>query len=122
MGMVKFQLSNPQHVFLHDTSAPQLFERTKRSLSHGCVRVQDAVQLAKLILATHSHAPPVDLEQAIEDGTQVTVRLRKPIPVHLVAISAWVDTDGAVHFRTHPTRDLAEESCIDSLNTIAANN
>jgi len=121
MGQVKFQLGNPYHVFLHDTPARQLFERAKRSLSHGCVRVQDALQLAKLILEARSDTPPNGLEQALEGGAPVTIRLREPVPVHLVAISAWVDADGAVNFRSDPTRDLAEKSCIASLNTVAGN-
>ncbi len=122
MGLVKFQLSNPQHVFLHDTSAPQLFEREKRSLSHGCVRVEDAVELAKLILDSHAQSPSITLEQAFEAGKPVTIRLKEPVPVHLVAISAWVDADGTVQFRIDPTRDLPEESCIASVNTVSANN
>jgi murein L,D-transpeptidase YcbB/YkuD len=121
MGVVKFRLSNPDHVFLHDTPTQQLFERAKRSLSHGCVRVQDALQLAKLILEARSDMSPNGLEQALEGGAPVTIRLREPVPVHLVAISAWVDADGAVQFRHDPTRDLAEKSCIASLNTVAGN-
>lgn len=119
MGVVKFRLSNPDHVFLHDTPAHQLFERAKRGLSHGCVRVQDALRLAKLILEARSDTPPNGFEQALEGGAPVTIRLREPVPVHLVAISAWVDADGAVQFRNDPTRDLAEKSCIASLNTVA---
>ena len=122
MGLVKFHLSNPDHIFLHDTPTRQLFKNAKRSLSHGCVRVQGAQQLAKLILNTHSDMPANGLEQALEDGAPVSIRLREPVPVHLVVISAWVDTRNTVHFRDDQTRDLAEKSCIESLNTVDAYN
>lgn len=121
MGSVKFRLSNPYSIFLHDTPAQQLFERAKRSLSHGCVRVDGAQRLAKLVLEAASDTSPLTFEQAIADGAPVTIRLRQPVPVHLVAVSAWVDADGTVHFRSDPTGDLAEKSCIASLNTVAGN-
>jgi murein L,D-transpeptidase YcbB/YkuD len=122
MGLVKFRLNNPYHVFLHDTPARQLFDNAKRNLSHGCVRVQGALDLAKLILEARSDLPPNGLEQALEGNAPVVVRLRAPIPVHLVVISAWVDEDGTVNFRNDPTRDTAQKSCIASLNTIAGIN
>ncbi|MFT5181640.1 MAG: murein L,D-transpeptidase YcbB/YkuD [Alphaproteobacteria bacterium] len=121
MGLVKFRLGNPYHIFLHDTPGRHLFENAKRSLSHGCVRVQGALELAKLILETRSDMPSNGLKQALDDGAPVTIRLREPVPVHLVVISAWVDADGSVHFRNDPTRDLAEKSCIGSLKTVAGN-
>jgi murein L,D-transpeptidase YcbB/YkuD len=122
MGLVKFRLNNPHHIFLHDTPARQLFDNAKRNLSHGCVRVQGALDLAKLILEARSDLPPNGLEQALEGDAPVVIRLRAPLPVHLVVISAWVDEDGTVNFRNDPTRDTAEKSCIASLNTIAGNN
>lgn len=122
MGLVKFRLNNPYHIFLHDTPARQLFDNAKRNLSHGCVRVQSALDLAKLILEARSDLPPNGLEQALEGDAPVVIRLRAPIPVHLVVISAWVDEDGTVNFRNDPTRDTAEKSCIASLNTIAGIN
>jgi murein L,D-transpeptidase YcbB/YkuD len=122
MGLVKFRLNNPHHIFLHDTPARNLFDNAKRNLSHGCVRVQGALDLAKLILEARSDLPPNGLEQALEGDAPVVIRLRAPLPVHLVVISAWVDEDGTVNFRNDPTRDTAEKSCIASPNTIAGNN
>lgn len=121
MGTVKFRLNNPYHVFLHDTPARQLFDQAKRNLSHGCVRVQQAQLLANLILELRTDVAPEEITRALEDGEQLTIRLREPLPVHLVAIGAWVDADGLVNFRGMPTGDVAEKSCIASLNAVAGN-
>ena len=47
LGLVKFIFPNDANVYLHDTPAPQLFGRARRDFSHGCVRVEDPVALAR---------------------------------------------------------------------------
>lgn len=46
LGVLKFNFSNPYHVYLHDTNQRNLFKNSSRALSHGCVRVQDWQKLA----------------------------------------------------------------------------
>ena len=50
LGLVKFVFPNDENVYMHGTPAPQLFERSRRDFSHGCVRVQDPVALAEWVL------------------------------------------------------------------------
>ena len=50
LGKVKFLFLNPYDVYLHDTNSPQLFERWDRFLSHGCMRVAAALDLAGYLL------------------------------------------------------------------------
>ena len=54
LGKVKFLFPNPHDVYMHDTSAPALFTRSRRDFSHGCVRVEDPVSLAAWVLKDQS--------------------------------------------------------------------
>ncbi|MFT3911171.1 MAG: L,D-transpeptidase family protein [Ferruginibacter sp.] len=54
LGVIKFNFSNPFAVYLHDTNERWLFKRNTRSLSHGCVRVQEWEKLAFFILRNDS--------------------------------------------------------------------
>ena len=50
LGVLKFNFSNKYAVYLHDTNQRYLFAQTIRSLSHGCVRVQEWLKLAYQII------------------------------------------------------------------------
>ncbi|MBT6146577.1 MAG: L,D-transpeptidase family protein [Gemmatimonadetes bacterium] len=82
LGRVKFQLPNPFSIFLHDTPSPSLFNQDGRDLSHGCVRVDGAVDLAQKILGdTPSHARFMAL---LESGETGTIHLAEPLPVFFI--------------------------------------
>lgn len=60
LGVIKFNFANPYAVYLHDTNQRYLFKNKERSLSHGCVRVQDWEKLAFYIVrndSSHSSLP-----------------------------------------------------------------
>lgn len=50
LGRVKFIFPNRYSIYLHDTPAKRLFERTNRAFSHGCIRVSEPSELAKYLL------------------------------------------------------------------------
>jgi len=54
LGVIKFNFSNPYSVYLHDTNQRYLFKNSMRSLSHGCVRVQEWEKLAFYIVRNDS--------------------------------------------------------------------
>jgi murein L,D-transpeptidase YcbB/YkuD len=97
LGLVKFILPNPYQVYLHDTPAKELFRRSRRDFSHGCIRVADPVALAEFVLDG-----AWDRERIIEAMKQGPVRnrvdLAAPIPVYLLYATAVVDPDGRIHF------------------------
>jgi murein L,D-transpeptidase YcbB/YkuD len=51
LGLIKFVFPNQENVYMHDTPAQELFSRSRRDFSHGCVRVRDPVGLAEWALA-----------------------------------------------------------------------
>ena len=100
IGRVKFMCPNQFDVYLHDTPAEHLFKASERDLSHGCVRVERAVDLAEYLLRGKEHSSRKDLLEAFASpALDSAVRLPRPIPVHLFYWTAWVDDQGRVQFR-----------------------
>ncbi len=99
LGLVKFMFPNQFDVYLHDTPADSLFARASRSLSHGCVRVEQPEQLAQYVLRDQPEWTPAKISEAMHAGHEQTVRLKTPIPVYLGYWTARVTPDGIVQFR-----------------------
>jgi murein L,D-transpeptidase YcbB/YkuD len=98
LGRVKFLFDNPLAIYLHDTPATELFAGDRRALSHGCVRVDGAMELAQQLL---HDVPGWDASRLAEAAAGVTrsVRPAHPVPIHLVYFTAWVGGDGALQLR-----------------------
>jgi len=99
LGKIKLELPNRFSVFLHDTSARNLFSRMDRFLSHGCVRVQAINPLASYILAQNSDYGPNSLDSAIASGNTTSLRLNEPLPVYILYWTALANADGSFGFR-----------------------
>jgi murein L,D-transpeptidase YcbB/YkuD len=99
LGAVKFILPNPYSVYLHDTPARALFARSDRACSSGCVRVEKAIELADYLLGDEAAWNRERILAVIDQAIEQTIRLPRPIPVHFVYWTSWVDSSGTVHFR-----------------------
>jgi len=99
LGLVKFMFPNQFNVYLHDTPADSLFERAARSLSHGCVRVEQPQALAEYVLRDQPEWTPERIAAAMHAGEEKTVKLKKPLPVYLGYWTARARPDGLVQFR-----------------------
>jgi len=99
LGRLKFVVSNPFEVFLHDTPGRHLFEQTNRALSHGCVRLERPLDLAAFAFAGDPEWDARAVAAAIDSGRTRQVRLPTPVPVYVAYWTAWVDDDGTVQFR-----------------------
>jgi len=99
LGKLKFMFPNRFNVYLHDTPQKQLFERTVRSFSHGCIRVENPVRLAAVLLRGQPGWTEEEIKAAIATGQRRVVNLQTPIPVHITYLTAWVNKDQSVHFR-----------------------
>jgi murein L,D-transpeptidase YcbB/YkuD len=119
LGQIKFMFPNDFDVYLHDTPADHLFSEADRDFSHGCIRLERPVQLAEYLLREDPKWHGASLREAIVAGEQKTIKLPRPLPVHIVYFTAWVERDGRVQFRKdiygHDTRlenALAQQTAV----------
>lgn len=106
LGLVKFMFPNQYDIYLHSTPQPELFERTRRDFSHGCIRVQKPEDLAVWVLTNSDTPPPQgsdwepdtihDIMTNGPDNHQVN--LKTPLPVVIFYLTAIQDEDGHTHF------------------------
>lgn len=99
LGKIKFVFPNRYSVYMHDTPAHNLFSRTQRSFSHGCVRVSDALNLANFLLENQSDGwNDEKIKEIYNQEQRKVVNLSTPVPVHITYKTAWVDKGGTIHF------------------------
>jgi murein L,D-transpeptidase YcbB/YkuD len=97
LGLVKFIFPNPHQVYLHDTPSKDLFRRSRRDFSHGCIRVADPVALAEFVLDGDWDRERI--VEAMKKGPERNrVDLAAPIPVYLLYTTAVVDAEGRIFF------------------------
>lgn len=98
LGFVKFLFPNRHQVYLHDTPSDNLFDKLTRDLSHGCVRVEQPVELAAYVLRDQPEWTGARIQAAMHAGKEEHVKLTTPVAVHLVYLTARVDEDGVPQF------------------------
>jgi murein L,D-transpeptidase YcbB/YkuD len=96
LGAVKFMFPNKFAVYLHDTPSRELFGQTARAFSSGCIRLERPFDLAELLLGDQADWTRSAIETAAGAGSEQTVRLTRPVPVHLLYWTAWTDPSGGV--------------------------
>ncbi len=84
LGLVKFLFPNKYSVYLHDTPGRQLFAKAGRNFSHGCIRVEDPMKLAELILGNRLGWDRAKVDAAVATGKMQSVALTSPLPVLLL--------------------------------------
>lgn len=97
LGDIKFVFPNHSNIYLHHTPSPQLFARERRDFSHGCIRIEDPVALARFVLQDNPAWTPERIREAMARGQSHTVPLPQPIPV-VLAYSTTVVKNGQLHF------------------------
>jgi murein L,D-transpeptidase YcbB/YkuD len=80
MATMKIPFVNNHHIYLHDTPAKDLFAKSQRALSNGCVRLEDAPRFARWLLGYDPVAPSADPEQHIQ--------LPRGVPIYLTYLTA----------------------------------
>ena len=100
LGLVKFIFPNDSAVYLHDTPNRNLFDRTDRDFSHGCVRVSNPARLAEFSLAANGDWDLQKIDSALnnKDRPNHRVNLATSIPVYLTYRTATILDDGRVRF------------------------
>jgi L,D-transpeptidase YcbB len=98
LGRVKFMLPNKHIVYLHDTPHKELFQKSTRNYSSGCIRVQNPLELAKLVLQDSVKWNSEGINAAVRTGKTSNVNLPKNIPVYLLYLTAFPQDD-VINFR-----------------------
>jgi murein L,D-transpeptidase YcbB/YkuD len=99
LGRVKFMFPNTYNVYIHDTPSKGYFARDDRDLSSGCVRVEKPFDLAVLLLSDSPEWTPANILIAMQQNKEQTVRLKIPVEVMLIYLTAWTDGSDRVQFR-----------------------
>ena len=99
LGFVRINIPNPYGVYMHDTPSKGIFGDDFRFVSSGCVRVQDVRDYVAWLLKDNPGWGRDQIDQAINSGQRVDVKLEKPVNVYWVYITAWATPDGVVQFR-----------------------
>ncbi|PJB43323.1 MAG: hypothetical protein CO108_10145 [Deltaproteobacteria bacterium CG_4_9_14_3_um_filter_63_12] len=97
LGKVKFIFPNIHSTFMHDTPKKTLFRYPIRAFSHGCMRVQDPLELAEEILG-HEGKWTKDNQTKLDTGNNEQIGLDQPIDVFIEYYTVRVDEEGRVHF------------------------
>ncbi len=124
LGFVKFLFPNPHSTYVHDTNMKHLFGEPVRAFSHGCMRLQNPLELAEALLTVDGQwdadrfaelqekwrdlgarvkaYDPARWKRVTEDAAklQTHVVLKDPVPVHVEYYTARVGEDGQVEFLT----------------------
>ena len=89
LGRVKIMYPNKYLIYLHDTPAKSLFSQTQRAESSGCVRVENAIDLASYVVENQDEWTQDRIQEIINSGETTTVEVDRPIQVHHFYWTAW---------------------------------
>jgi murein L,D-transpeptidase YcbB/YkuD len=96
LGVVKFNLTSPYAVYLHDTNIKTAFMSGWRYYSHGCIRIEEPIKLANALL--QDKIDSTFLASCLKDQKPVPLNLDKPVPVFVVYVTAETDARNRVIF------------------------
>lgn len=117
LGFVRINIPSPHGVYMHDTPTKGIFGDDFRFVSSGCIRVQNVRDYIAWLVKGVPGWDRAKVDEAINSGQRLDVRLASPVPVYWVYITAWAGSDGIVQFRDDiygkdgfgPTRAVAEQ-------------
>jgi len=98
LGLVKFLFPNEFDVYMHDTPATELFAKSRRDFSHGCIRLERPADLAAWVLRDNPGWTSARIQAAMSGDKTEQVNLTHPIPVLILYATVIVSEDGVVHF------------------------
>lgn len=99
LGVVKFNFPNHYTVYLHDTNHRDYFGKQYRSLSSGCVRVEDPLPLAEYMLNDSIKWNRAKIDTLVATKKTTTINLKQKIRLHQLYWTAWKERNGDLEFR-----------------------
>ncbi len=95
LGIVKFNFYNKHGVYLHDTNSKRYFKTAARSQSHGCIRLEKYMEVARFLLRDDTLKIPYDtLDAYMATPMQRQIDLKKKHPIYIKYFTAEADSTG----------------------------
>ncbi len=98
LGLAKFIFPNAENVYMHGTPAQQLFSRSRRDFSHGCIRLEDPARLGEWVLRDQPEWTRERIDAAMQGSSPTRVNLHEPLMVVLFYDTVHVNSEGVVFF------------------------
>ena len=99
LGKIKFKFPNRFAVYLHDTAAKKLFKKGRRAFSHGCIRVAKPNALLSTFAQYERSVNFKKTQRVLQGKKQTQLNLSQHVPVHIIYLTAWINSDGLLHYR-----------------------
>ena len=98
LGQVKFLFPNKYSIYLHDTPNKRLFESGERTFSHGCIRLENPLELAAILLEGQGGWTSAKIAETVQSDATENVELRNRLPVLIVYWTVSVGANGEVRY------------------------
>ena len=99
LGSIRINFPSPHGVYMHDTPYKNLFGEDVRFHSSGCMRIQNVRDLVSWMLSETSGWSRIEIDEVIKSGERKDAKLKTPVPLHWIYVTAWSTADGVVQFR-----------------------
>ncbi len=99
LGRMKFIFPNKHFIYLHDTPSRALYGKQDRAFSSGCIRVQNNIELAELLLDDPEKWDRESIQELIDSNETRRVNLPEPKPILLLYVTIWFDENGSIIFK-----------------------
>lgn len=105
LGILKFVFDNPYAVFLHDTNAKRLFSTSVRAFSHGCIRMEKAVQLSHYLVTGDLNRKSKYVSRFLEEEVRHSIELERPMPIYVRYYTCEFSNGGLRFYKDIYTKD-----------------
>src|ERR1044071_4901427 len=99
LGSIRINFPSPHGVYMHDTPYKNLFGEDVRFHSSGCMRIQNVRDLVSWLLSETNGWSRIEIDSVIKSGARSDAKLKPPVPLHWIYVTAWAAADGVVQFR-----------------------
>ena len=99
LGQVAIRFPNEYSIYLHDTPHRELFAKSNRATSSGCIRVENPLQLVELLFNDPLHWNSEGIQKQLANGKTENIRLPVKVPVLLAYWTVDLSLDGRVTFK-----------------------
>jgi L,D-transpeptidase YcbB len=99
LGSIRINFPSPHGVYMHDTPYKNLFGEDVRFHSSGCMRIQNVRDLVSWMLSETSGWSRIEIDEVIKSGERKDAKLKTPVPLHWIYVTAWSTADGVAQFR-----------------------